>query len=95
MIVTPANKRILVEELGETPQEVETRAFILPEETKQPSEYMRVVVRAIAQDVEMPSDLEPGHEVVVPSHLIETVVVGNEEFKLVPSNYVMCIIARN
>lgn len=95
MMVTPVNKRILVEELGETPQEVETRAFILPEETKQPSEYMRVIVRAIAQDIETLDGLEPGHEVIVPSHLIETIVVGNEEFKLVSSNYVICILARS
>ena len=95
MRITPANKRLLVEELGEVPQEPEARSFILPEEAKQSSEYMRVVVKAIAQDIEALTELEPGNEVVVPSHLIETVVVGAEEFKFVPSNYVMCIIARS
>lgn len=95
MIVVPTNKRILIEEIGETQQEVETRAFILPENAQAPSEYIRAVVLSIAPDAENLSGLREGLEVIVPSHLIERVIVGNEEFKLISSNYVMCIIAGN
>lgn len=90
--INPANKRLLIEVVEETAKEVETRSFILPEDAKPPSEYTRAVVTAIAQDVESPAGLEVGHEIIILTHMIEKVVIGNEEIIMVPANYVMCII---
>lgn len=92
MKINPANKRILIEVIEESADKVDNRSFILPENTKAPSEYTRAVVRAIALDVENPAGLEVGHEIIILTHMIEKVVVGNEEINLVPANYVMCII---
>ena len=92
MKINPTNKRILIEVIEETASVVEPRSFILPEDTKAPGEYTRAAVKAIAADVENLVGLEVGHEIIILTHMIEKVVVGNEEINLIPANYVVCII---
>ena len=97
MNIIPTNKRLLIEVAKKPVQEVETRSFLLPEEiyTEAPSEYTRAVVKAVAFDAPNPAGLETGSEIIIPTHLIEKVVVGKEEFNFIPANYVMCIIIGN
>tara|TARA_R110002110_G_scaffold93_1_gene304 strand:- start:3 stop:269 length:267 start_codon:yes stop_codon:yes gene_type:complete len=85
MKFTPQNRHILVG----MPEEIETEesksSFILPDDYERPkSEFVKMSVLDCTA-----SELELGHYVIVPRHMIQEVTVDGETYHLVLDNYVL------
>jgi len=93
MKIIPTNKRLLVSIL-DTDAEEDARTFILPETARIPEEFTRAVILSVADDVTAGENLRAGNEIVFPTHLVETVVIGIEEISLVSASHVVCVVRR-
>ena len=88
MKLTPRNRHILVG----MPEEIETEesqsSFILPEDYEKPkSEYVKVSVLDCTA-----TELDLGHYVIVPRHMIQEIAIDGETYHTVLDNYVLASI---
>ena len=85
MNITPQNRHVLIGMPQETEAEESRGSFILPEDYERPkSEYVKVSVLDCTA-----TELDLGHYVIVPRHMIQEVGVDGETYHLVLDNYVI------
>jgi len=81
----PQNRHILVGMPEEAESEDSNSSFILPEGYERPkSEYVKVSVLDCTA-----TELDLGHYVVVPRHMVQEMTVDGETYHLVLDNYVV------
>ena len=81
----PQNRHILIGMLKEAEAEESKSSFILPDDYEKPkSEYVKVSVLDCTA-----TELDLGHYVVVPRHMIQEMAVDGETYHLVLDNYVI------
>ena len=81
----PQNRHVLVGMPEETGEEDPNSSFILPEGYERPkSEYVKVSVLDCTA-----TELDLGHYVVVPRHMVQEMTVDGETYHLVLDNYVV------
>ena len=81
----PQNRHILIGMPEETEVEGSKGSFILPEDYDRPkSEYVKVSVLDCTA-----TELDLGHYVVVPRHMVQEMTVDGETYHLVLDNYVV------
>jgi len=85
MRFTPQNRHILVGMLEEAGVEGSKSSFILPEDYDRPkSEFVKVSVLDCTA-----TELDLGHYVIVPRHMIQEIAVDGETYHTVLDNYVI------
>ena len=82
----PFNRHLLVSKQLEQGEENKSLVLV-PEEYKQREAFATVSVVTPAQDCN--SQWSPGDTVIVPTHTIETLSVGGEQYHLVLENHVL------
>ena len=88
MKFTPQNRHILVGMPEETETEESKSSFILPDDYEKPkSEHVKVSVLDRTA-----TELELGHCVIVPRHMIQEMAVDGVTYYLVLDNYVLASI---
>ena len=91
-MLIPYNRHLLVQPV--TNEDKESGGVILPDGYKSSSrdEFELVTLLAVAPDSEKFNG-EVGHTLVVASHMIHEVPVGDTKYFLVPENVVMGVVA--
>ena len=88
MNITPQNRHVLIGMPQETEAGESKGSFILPEDYERPkSEYVRVSVLDCTA-----TELDLGHHVIVPRHMIQEVGVDGETYRLVLDNYIVASV---
>ena len=88
MKFTPQNRHILVGMPEETETEESKSSFILPDDYEKPkSEFVKVSVLDCTA-----TELELGHFIIVPRHMIQEINVDGETYHLVLDNYILASI---
>ena len=88
MKFTPQNRHILVGMPEEAETEESKSSFILPDDYEKPkSEFVKVSVLDCTA-----TELELGHFIIVPRHMIQEINVDGETYHLVLDNYVLASI---
>ena len=86
--LSPRNRYLLVEEKHVTINKQEERAFVLPtdyKEKREPYKVMRVVEDANC-------NYTPESLILVPTNVLEEVVINEQKFYLVTDNYVLAVV---
>tara|TARA_R110000824_G_scaffold7737_1_gene34995 strand:+ start:1532 stop:1801 length:270 start_codon:yes stop_codon:yes gene_type:complete len=85
MSFTPKNRHILVGILEEVEAEEPKSSFILPDDYERPkSEFVKVSVLDCTA-----TELDLGHYIIVPRHMVQKINVDGEAYHLVLDNYVL------
>lgn len=88
IFLSPRNRYLLVEEKHVTISKQEERTFVLPtdyKEKRDPYKIMRVVEDSNGR-------FEPESLILVPTNVLEEVVINEQKFYLVTDNYVMAVV---
>ena len=86
----PRNRHLLVEKI-ETEEKEEETNVLLPEGYKKVDEYTLLRVLSSSPDCSKPV-ARKGEKVVVPTHLIQDINVGEESFSIVLENHICGVV---
>jgi len=83
----PRNRHLLVEKIEKEKEEV---SVLVPEGYKKVEEY--TLLRVLATSPDCAITARKGEKVVVPTHLIQDINVGEESFSIVLENHICGVI---
>ena len=89
MKLEPRNRHLLIEKVEGEEMEEKTNV-LLPEGYKQVEEYTLVRVLATSPDCSLVA--RKGEKVVVPTHLIQNINVGESSFSIVLENHICGVV---